>query len=812
MDEPLPAPPRPLWPFAACVHLGLALWVFQDCLQPGLFPYGRDTVAHDILFFDHGWTMVREAGLIPLWNHHLFAGWPWVAAAGWTPWYPPHWIALVAPIAFAFTLQYLLHHAWAGLGFTLWGRALGLAPAAALLGGVLFQMSGHVTTLVYPGHLAKFEAIAWMPWILGASVRAGGRASVRSALWAAVCLAMQILTQHAQIAYYTVALIGGLALGRALAASRPRPGTSPGRLALSLRPLRLCAITFLCGSALALVQILPAAEMKRISNRAHGVAWEEAVETSYPPEELVELVWPGLFGSSVDGTYRGRWGERLVSDYPGLVTLLGIALALVASCPWPSARRGRSPSPLDGEGAGGEGITPAGRCARTLALLALVLLATVLALGEYTPLYRLLYDWVPGWRNWRSPATIFVLATFAACTLAAIGWSAVFRRIRARAQRAASLQWGLAAGLALLAMADQARVVRRYVNPPPDRYERILAAMGRGTSPLLTRVPPGRWLLVTQEMSNAPLVIGARTITGYHPIVLRRWEKLFQTLGYNNPQLHRLLGVSTWLSPGRTPLGPPFVPIEAARPDGTAEHLRGGDWVFCTLENSGREMWLPTTLIGVRSSDEALATLSRHAETGDVFSLAALEGESVGRTWTQSPAVISPEILAAAQNSPEQTREASLRSHGTQTSGPLLPPGPWGAVHTLAGGSRGVWHLCNAICVNAALDPPARRWMVISEIIAPGWHVYRWDRKDGPLADPFNWRTSREARRHLEEVPIVPAWGVLWAVHLSGTERGLLAEYRPASVRLGLFVTLASLGALLAVFPRRRLAPPETAP
>ena len=205
---------------AGLVHLLLALWVFRGCLEPGLIPHGRDTVSHDVLFFDHGWSSLRETGLIPLWNHQLFAGWPWVAAAGWTPWYPPHWLALVAPIAFAFTMQYVLHHAWAGLGFTIWGRALGVGFGPALLGGVLFQMSGHVTTLVYPGHLSKFEAIAWVPWVMAFSQMALKTGSRRSAILAAVCLAMQILTQHAQIVYYTAGLLLALALWHWLRGSR----------------------------------------------------------------------------------------------------------------------------------------------------------------------------------------------------------------------------------------------------------------------------------------------------------------------------------------------------------------------------------------------------------------------------------------------------------------------------------------------------------------------------------------------------------------------------------------------------------------
>jgi hypothetical protein len=779
---------RALWSLAAALHLGLALWVFHACLQPGLFPYGRDTVFHDILFFDHGWSTVRETGLIPLWNHHLFAGWPWVAAAGWTPWYPLHWIALFAPIAFAFTMQYALHHAWAGLGFTLWGRALDLGFGPALLGGVLFQMSGHFTTLVFPGHLSKFEAIAWMPWVMALFLMTLNRRSGRLALLAAVCLAMQILTQHAQIVYYTVGLLVALALWRAFLGSRvERQGwmapDEPAFAQRSLRPLRYLIGVGLLAGALALVQLLPAMEMIRISNRAEGVSWEEAVQTSYPPRELTELVWPGLFGSSVDGTYRGAWGERLVSDYLGMVTVLGALFITVSALLGtffttvsPGFRSSLSPWLF-------RPVT------RTLALISLLILTLLLALGDHTPLYRLLYDWLPGWDRWRSPATIMCVSTFAACTLAAMGWGGVLSRERR------SLGVGMVAVLIALAVVDQARVVRRHVEPV-SLYEMRRFISGQYSPISFSQEIKWRHYIHTQELSNAPLARrSAFLITGYHPITLNTHQLLFETLGYNNPQLHRLLGVNSWLTPRERPLDPPFELITDYR----EIPVRSARYLFYRSAEAGQGMWTPGTVTRAETREQALTELSDAVEANMTFEQVAIVGIDPAETASGLPTRLGSDMLLNFadfrdvwnQNPPPNNRPMSremLICYSMPTSNGLIP-NP------------------DSLLVAAGSFPQEPRWLIISMLLAPGWKL--WGVTDPHFDYQRAYHTHLSIPSSSRRLKIHPAWGVLWGVQIQGDEAFLYAEYRPASVRLGLFVTLAALAVVLALGGRLPKTDPQ---
>jgi hypothetical protein len=754
------------------VHLALALWVFWDCLAPGLIPYGRDTVAHDVPFFTYGWETLRVTGVIPLWNHQLFAGWPWVAAAGWTPWYPPHWIALAAPISFAFTSQYVLHHAWAGLGFTLWCRALGLRFGPALLGGALFQMSGHFTTLVFPGHLAKFEAIAWMPWVMAAALQAmssverrGSRVeSLRLALCAAVCLAMQILTQHAQIVYYTAGLMVALVAWRVFSA--PRAEFS--------RPLIAFGLVVSLAAGLAFVQLLPATEMIRISNRAEGVSFEEATSTSYPPRELVELLWPGLFGSSVDGSYHGGWNERLVSDYLGVVTLLGVLIALTRAF---IPRKATSP-PHDLTISRPHHLTTS----RASALLVLIGATLLLALGSHTPLYRVLYDWLPGWDRWRSPATIMVLSTFGACTLAALGWAALLAHVKAKRSFIA-----ICTALIVASTVDEMRVARRHVIaiPAPEHAPvqsgSLLVGTHRQAVQLPIRpfsAPLGRAFLFTQEYSNALMTHGTEVITGYHPILLQRYQQTIETMTYINPNFHRLLGVTHWARPPGQEWGFDF-PVMPLTTFGSRTHLLGlhlpEGWSVRSLEMPGEMLWSPETIDPAESPQSAREALRAFGDSrDDPFAHAVIQSPGVTDPISQESTSLGSEMIKRAQEGwlhvlfsvPESTRILWDRTH-----------------------PAGLGHENNALIAEISQAGDETRWWVLSQIAAPGW-VYHTGIEDEPLGP--------------DRLGI--AWDAFVAVKITGGAY-LEGVYSPTTTRLGLFVSLASLAvvlALLVALPKAR--------
>lgn len=399
---------------AAALMALFAMLLYAPALGDTQFVYGTDTVSHDYVMHLYGWSKsIGERGELPLWNPYMFSGMPMIGSAALCPFYPSQWLYALLPFNIGFTLQYVFAIMVGGIGAAWWMRCLGHRRSICVWAGFLYMVSGHFLTLTHAGHLQKMIALAWTPVALGATLqlvqlgRGGVRHSRRykAAALLGIALAMQMLASHPQIFYATAAACVLQLVGMALTTMRwksmygreaaVRP-VSPGKLirpvgralAMSLLALVVCAV-------ISAVQFFPSWEMAGLSNRADGVTFAEAVETSYPPLELLEYGIPQVFGDSVRGSvvpYFGAWGERIVSDYIGLPVLFLAFVGLFGS-----KRRYR------------------------WFLLILLLAGVLIGLGRHTPIYWLLYESLPGFDGFRSPGTYMFLTNCALIGLAAFG-------------------------------------------------------------------------------------------------------------------------------------------------------------------------------------------------------------------------------------------------------------------------------------------------------------------------------------------------------------------------------------------------------
>ncbi len=457
-----PAAPRvkaalvPLW------FLLLPLLLYGRALGDNWFLFGTDTYSHDYIMHLYGWNSILNAGRLPLWCPYLFCGTPFIASFALCPFYPSQLFYFLFPHNTAFTLQYVAA-VWAAGGLFWWWlrRSLHCGAATAFWGGTAMALSGHFLTLTYAGHLQKMMALAWVPLALGATriiirrrpgapppTRVSWRDALpppharRGALLLAVAIAMQFLASHTQIAYATIILCAAYTAAAAgaqvwdarrrrmeMIASSSTTATPPiahqTLLRASIRGVLFVAALAL-GFFFAGMQMFPGMEMSGISNRADGVSFTEAVETSYPPGEIAEYIVPRMRGDSVRGSavpYYGAWGERIVSDYLGALI---VALAVVGLV----LRRGRMKWFLAAAGLG----------------------ALIIGLGQFTPLYKVLFALVPGFNRFRSPGTFMFVTNFCVLTLAALGMDELGRTaVRADRRRLLVASLGGVAAIALLA-------------------------------------------------------------------------------------------------------------------------------------------------------------------------------------------------------------------------------------------------------------------------------------------------------------------------------------------------------------------------
>jgi hypothetical protein len=294
--------------------------------------------------------------------------------------YPTNWLDLVLPLPRSINLGIALHVFLAGLFTYLWGLRRGLHPVAAVVAGALFMFSGSYFLHVYAGHLSLLYAIAWTPLVF-ASVDEW----IRTRTWAWIlvgmaAITMQIFAGDFQACFYT-AVAAGLLMLFGLIGSRHRTTVLLGFLGM-----------YAGAAALGAVQLLTSLQAASESIRSGGVTYDFASMVSFAPENLLTLLAPGFFGNGIGAPYWGRWYRWEMCLFVGVS---GLALAVYgAVCGKRELRRGLIP------------------------LLAIML---ALALGANTPLFKLLYRWVPGFDRFRANAKFVIEASLFMVMLAGAG-------------------------------------------------------------------------------------------------------------------------------------------------------------------------------------------------------------------------------------------------------------------------------------------------------------------------------------------------------------------------------------------------------
>ena len=345
----------------------------------------------------------RATGRPPLWNPYAFGGVPALGNFQYALLYPPNWLHLVLPTAWAINLIAALHVWLAGVLTAAWCRARGGSSVACIIGGTIFALSGPFLLHLYAGHLTYLCVVAWTPLVVLCVDRIINSSSaparqqplpVPATVLGAAAIAMQILGGYPQPAFYTalcVIVYAGARL-RALQGARPR-----------IRAVALVVLMYSMGGALAGAQLLPGLDAARQSVRASAADFAFATTYSLPPENLLTLVVPYPFGDDFSAPYSGRWVLWEMSLYVG-----GVAVTLAACAMMSAGRR------------------------RHAAVAVVLMLAILLALGSHTPLFRVLYELVPGVDRFRAPARFAFIAALMISALAAAGFDALrdasFRR------------------------------------------------------------------------------------------------------------------------------------------------------------------------------------------------------------------------------------------------------------------------------------------------------------------------------------------------------------------------------------------------
>jgi hypothetical protein len=379
---------------------------FRDVLFGGGVFFVQDMMVQNVPFAHYLHDALRE-GRLPLWEPRINMGYPLFAEGQVGALYPPNWLGLLTSPARAVSLAVVGHLWLAAAGICLFlRRGLGASHAGALLAGLVYGLGGYlVVRAMSPNFVAAAAWLPWGLWVVEWGLRQ--RRPVGPGVAGGIA-ALGFLAGHPQAAVYGNLIVAAYALSRAVQLDAWGVLWRGAGLALP-------------GIAVAAVQVLPTMDLAGRSLRAGGIDYEQFVSMSLPPERLLTLWLPSLFGNSAHGSYWGAEAGFFIQlcAYVGVLTL---PLAVIG------ARAGAAP-------------------ARGFFALVAVL-GLCLSLGRYTGLFEALYG-VPGLSQFRIPTRFLLWWALGAAVLAGLGLD----RLMQRPVRRSALGPGLAAGLLLCAAA-----------------------------------------------------------------------------------------------------------------------------------------------------------------------------------------------------------------------------------------------------------------------------------------------------------------------------------------------------------------------
>lgn len=202
---------------APLIPVGLIALIVGPSVIRGQIPWFMDVVAQ---FYPIRFTAARtlHEGLVPLWNPYYHCGVPLLANPQWAVLYPINWIFFLWPNGHTFTLVYLIEHIIFALGGYWLARSLFESRLAALATSLVIALGGW-TWAHYPFG-AYLAAVCWAPWVLGCQERhvRDGRIkwiAIAGSLWGLQLLAgAPQAVFHCSQAYLVVALALAIAKRR----------------------------------------------------------------------------------------------------------------------------------------------------------------------------------------------------------------------------------------------------------------------------------------------------------------------------------------------------------------------------------------------------------------------------------------------------------------------------------------------------------------------------------------------------------------------------------------------------------------------
>jgi len=346
------------------------------------------------------------SGQMPFWNPYNGMGTPLLANYQLAFFYPPNWIQLVyyliwetPGIASSYNLLVPLHLIWAALGIVLFTRELKCGSFAQVVSAISFSLCTYLVSRT--SFFSILWTLSWLPWIMYLATRMLEQGITDSnsikTIWnpflkLSLAIAMVLLAGHAQSAWYILLISGSWVVYR---------GLLKKKVDHFLRSSSIFIIAVLTATGIAAIQLIPTFEFLQQSQRGSSLAYDYVARYSFWPWRLLTFIFPDFFGTPGNGSFWGYGNYWEDACYIGLIPLcFGIYAAfraLYKSC-------------LENS-----------RISTILFFGTVSVISGLIALGNNTPLFSFLYQWIPSFNMFQAPSRWIILSIFSLSIISALG-------------------------------------------------------------------------------------------------------------------------------------------------------------------------------------------------------------------------------------------------------------------------------------------------------------------------------------------------------------------------------------------------------
>ncbi|HOL47286.1 MAG TPA: YfhO family protein [bacterium] len=362
-----------------------------------LFTFKKVWAGSDLIqFFFYNFDFTRKSILandFPLWNPFLFSGYPWFAAIQNGLLYPINYIIILTNTEFALNLIIIIHFILGYIGAFLLINFYIKNIFISVISAFIFIFNGFVVTHFNYGHLTLLELYFLLPLGIYSFIYIIENISFKFFIFFIFIVSFMFLAGHPQIFFYFLFTIFILLL------------FNFKRINNYKKFFLLLSLSLVLIIILILPQLSATFELTKNSARITDINYKFNTYFSLEPLHIVQIIAPNFFGNCKEGTYWRNAVWRKLTGFEDYRFFIGfISLFFVLICFLKVRDKKFFPFKF------------------------LFIIALFIAFGKYTPVYKLFYYFVPGFKLFRWPVRFMAIFHIANIVLTAAGINYFFEK------------------------------------------------------------------------------------------------------------------------------------------------------------------------------------------------------------------------------------------------------------------------------------------------------------------------------------------------------------------------------------------------